>query len=36
MINYVKYKNPIGVLLAIILLGGVYTYTRMKSDLFPM
>ena len=35
MINYVKYKNPIGVLLAIILLGGVYTYTRMKSDLFP-
>lgn len=35
MINYVKYKNPIGVILAIILLGGVYTYSRMKSDLFP-
>lgn len=35
MINYVKYKNPILVLLAIVLLGGVFAYTRMKSDLFP-
>lgn len=35
MLNYVKYKNPIGVILALVLLGGVYTYSRMKSDLFP-
>ncbi len=35
MIDYVKYKNPIGVILAIVLLGGIFSYTRMKSDLFP-
>ncbi|MEZ4995600.1 MAG: efflux RND transporter permease subunit [Saprospiraceae bacterium] len=35
MINYVAYKNPIAVLLALILLGGAFAYTRMKSDLFP-
>ncbi|RMG22315.1 MAG: efflux RND transporter permease subunit [Bacteroidetes bacterium] len=35
MINYVKYKNPLGVVLAIVLLGGVFSYSRMKSDLFP-
>lgn len=35
MINYVKFKNPIGVLLAIVFFGGVFAYSRMKSDLFP-
>ncbi|CAH1002562.1 Cobalt-zinc-cadmium resistance protein CzcA [Neolewinella maritima] len=35
MIDYVKYRNPITALLAIVLLAGVYSYGKMKSDLFP-
>lgn len=32
---FVRYKNPLGVVLALLLLGGAYAYTRLKSDLFP-
>ncbi len=35
MIDYVNYRNPITAVLAIVLLAGVYSYGRMKSDLFP-
>lgn len=35
MIDYVKLKSPLAVLLAIILLAGGFAYLRMKSDLFP-
>ncbi|MCP9234733.1 efflux RND transporter permease subunit [Lewinella sp. JB7] len=35
MIDYVKYRIPITALLAIVLLAGVYSYGKMKSDLFP-
>ncbi len=30
-----KYRNPIAVILMIILLGGAYAYTGMKTSLFP-
>ncbi|MFZ0453463.1 MAG: efflux RND transporter permease subunit [Ignavibacteriaceae bacterium] len=32
---YVKYKSPIAVILIIILLGGVYSFTHIQSALFP-
>ena len=32
---FVTYKNPVTVLLAIILIGGLFTYARMQSSLFP-
>lgn len=35
MVDYAKYKNPLAALLAIVLLGGVFSYTRMQSGLFP-
>ncbi|MBS0646499.1 MAG: efflux RND transporter permease subunit [Verrucomicrobia bacterium] len=33
--NFVKYKNPILVLIALIILGGVCSYSKIKSSLFP-
>src|SRR6478609_4148025 len=32
---FVKYKNPVTVILAIILAGGVFAYTKMQTSLFP-
>jgi cobalt-zinc-cadmium resistance protein CzcA len=32
---YVKYKSPFAVILVIILLGGVYALTNIRSGLFP-
>ncbi len=32
---FVTYKNPVAVLLAIIMIGGLFGYTRMQSSLFP-
>lgn len=32
---FVTHKNPVSILLAIIILGGVYAYSRMQSSLFP-
>lgn len=32
---FVTHKNPVGVILAILLAGGVFIYTRMQSSLFP-
>src|SRR5215472_3527478 len=32
---FVTYKNPITVIVVIILLGGVYTYSKMQTALFP-
>ena len=32
---FVSHKNPIAVLLVIILAGGMFAYTRMQSSLFP-
>ena len=32
---FVNYKSPVTVVLALILLGGAYAYTRMQTSLFP-
>lgn len=32
---FVRYKNPVAVLLAVVLVGGLFTYTRLHSSLFP-
>ena len=32
---FVSHKNPVIVLLFIILAGGIFTYTKMQSSLFP-
>jgi CzcA family heavy metal efflux pump len=32
---FVTHKNPVSILLAIIILGGIFAYTRMQSSLFP-
>ena len=32
---FVSHKNPVSILLAIIILGGVFAYSRMQSSLFP-
>jgi CzcA family heavy metal efflux pump len=32
---FVSYRNPISVVLAIVLLGGVFAYTKMQTSLFP-
>jgi CzcA family heavy metal efflux pump len=32
---FVTYKNPLTVLIFIIVMGGVFTYTRMQTSLFP-
>lgn len=32
---FVTYKNPISVLLVLIIAGGAYAYTKMKTSLFP-
>jgi len=32
---FVSHKNPVSILLAIILLGGIFAYSRMQSSLFP-
>ena len=32
---FVSYKNPITVVLAIILAGGLFTYSKLKTSLFP-
>src|SRR5690348_3300673 len=32
---FVTYKNPLTVLIFIIIAGGVFTYTKMKTSLFP-
>ena len=32
---FVSHKNPVSILLAIVILGGVFAYSRMQSSLFP-
>lgn len=32
---FVRYKNPVTVVLAVVLMGGLFTYTRLQSSLFP-
>ncbi|MEO5584461.1 MAG: efflux RND transporter permease subunit [Flavobacteriales bacterium] len=32
---FVRYKNPVTVMLAVMLMGGMFTYTRLQSSLFP-
>jgi len=32
---FVSHKNPVAVVLLILMAGGIYTYTRMQSSLFP-
>jgi cobalt-zinc-cadmium resistance protein CzcA len=32
---YIKYKSPVAVILIIILLGGIYSFTHIQSALFP-
>lgn len=32
---FVRYKNPVAVVLALILMGGLFSYTRLQSSLFP-
>ena len=32
---FVKFKSPIAVILLLILIGGAYSYTNMKTSLFP-
>ena len=32
---FIKYKNPVLVMILLILLGGVFSYTKIKSSLFP-
>ena len=32
---FVRYKNPLLVMILLILLGGVFSYTKIKSSLFP-
>ncbi len=32
---FVRYKNPVTVMLAVVLMGGLFTYTRLQSSLFP-
>lgn len=32
---FVTHKNPVSILLAIVILGGVFAYSRMQSSLFP-
>jgi CzcA family heavy metal efflux pump len=32
---FISHKNPVSILLAIIILGGVFAYLRMQSSLFP-
>src|SRR6516225_12073913 len=33
--KYIAYKNPLAVLWVIILLGGAFAYTKLKTSLFP-
>src|ERR1700754_4992499 len=32
---FVSYKNPLSVMLAIILVGGLFAYSKMQTSLFP-
>lgn len=32
---FVTYKNPLSVLIALIIMGGVYVYTKLQTSLFP-
>src|ERR1700755_3536886 len=32
---FVSYKNPLSVMLAIILMGGMFAYSKMQTSLFP-
>src|SRR5260221_4288642 len=32
---FVSYKNPLTVMLAIILMGGVFAYSKLQTSLFP-
>lgn len=32
---FVRYKNPVAVILAIIIMGGIFAYSKMQSALFP-
>ncbi|QQR86940.1 MAG: efflux RND transporter permease subunit [Flavobacteriales bacterium] len=32
---FVRYKNPVAVVLALILMGGLFAYSRLQSSLFP-
>jgi CzcA family heavy metal efflux pump len=32
---FIAYKNPVAVLLALIVIGGIYVYGRMQTSLFP-
>lgn len=32
---FVRYKSPVALMLAVVLMGGLFTYARMRSSLFP-
>ncbi|GAA4740144.1 efflux RND transporter permease subunit [Flavisolibacter ginsenosidimutans] len=32
---FITYKNPLSVLIALIIMGGVYVYTKLQTSLFP-
>jgi len=32
---FITYKNPLSVLIALVLMGGVYVYTKLQTSLFP-
>ena len=32
---FVTYKNPLAVLIALIIMGGIYVYTKLQTSLFP-
>ena len=32
---FIRYKNPVGAVLAMIIIGGIYCYSQLKTSLFP-
>ena len=32
---FITYKNPLTVIIALILMGGVFVYSRLQTSLFP-
>src|ERR1700751_4124568 len=35
MINFFRHKNPLALILVIIILGGLFAYSKMQTALFP-
>jgi multidrug efflux pump subunit AcrB len=35
MRNFFTYKNPVSVLVVIIIMGGLFAYSKMQTALFP-